>query len=1275
MKMKTTKFLAVLAVLAMAFAVIAFLPAQGQDAATGDSSSPLADGSTAYTDAAVTLGSLTFTPYVQPSATATYSDSTLTVGGYLMAESLTPRTDAWKNAGFTEDSWDNAALLSYAISFDSSKADEYHYYVYQKNNVIGGYKVTEITATAAAVDKATGANPSFEFALMNDSTSTGITVKIIKSATAKTFEKTDDEFNGYVASDNVAVFNIVVDGTVNLTSTNSTAITGETTADAISTIYSYVRSDATITRGTASTAQSADVRGLNFNNSSAKLLIFPGKTLTINMYGTMADTMEATAILTSDNLSIIGLSSTSKIVINDHIQEVDNWKNESGTKYNGSSLAIGTMTKGALKDITISKVNLTVKGEESDRGFGIAGNAVTINDGAKVTITDSNRALQNKTSFTVSGSSTVVFNGGEAGIKGSGTITVGSSDAKDKSSFTAALFNPAGFNGGKDDRWGIRAESTTKIYAGSTITADGFFSKAADVTVNGTLNINASDLAGYYKYDTDGKTVLGTYVPSGLVVAGTVGSSGDTDGKITTLTGNAVIINAGGVVNIAKGAYILGTIQDMKTPAEDSTSTLSSAVFGTVDASDATTPYYAHAILAKSNTTLSHGSVYINGEIATPDASGKIVVTGNAEVSGVLDAGVTIELSTAATVLTVPSGQTLTVNGTINATADNATVNVVGTANGTGKIGSTGNTIKVIAVSESAVSGLKGDKAEYKEPTSEEYNPSGKTIEAVQEYLNTHLYVKFTGDLTIKASETLIMPASLRLDLGGKDIKIKDKGELDVNGAIIVDSVGGGYIEVGGIMVIDAADVCVDVKLDAEYKGYISVKNPKIMSVSGSLTSDVSVGYGNTMTLTDVTVPAGKNVFAYGKVVFEGTTIVKANANVYIYNYGSAEVNGSLYIEGSASSTSSSFTVNGLLEISNDNGAATMTAKAIYNMGTISIVKPRSSTAVNSNALTATTVYNYSTMRVTGEFAGKIYDFGELTFNGTNTSADTKIVLADGVTFTLTSVTGQPLTVMDEGSYTTMPDAFLEYSTTPKAYVAVSAGNAVVLKDVKNVTFTESVSVKIVEGKYAGETANIRCFTANLTVAGSIVATDDTTDDYKTVGMTGMTTYIMDHTTGSNYKVSITKGLVIVDDMTIGKNVELTMNAGVKVTGTLTATAKTSRVVAADANNKVNVTGTIVIGDECGKTGAAQGLLENTNSAYYEVTDLDSKTYTYYTTIAAALDSAAYADDDSIGIFGSISISKADLVVPAGTTLRLAEGSKLTVSSTGTQDSGSTPRN
>jgi len=1262
MKMKTTKFLAVLAVLAMAFTVIAFLPAQGQDAATGDGSSPLADGSTAYTDAAVTLGSLTFTPYVQPSATATYSDSTLTVGGYLMAESLTPRTNAWANAGFTETSWDNAALLSYAISFDSSKADTYHYYVYQENSVISGLKVTEITATAAAVDKATGANPSFEFALMNDTTpTTGITVKIIKSATAKDFAKTADEFNGYVAGDDVAVFNIAVaSDKVNLTSTNSTEITGETTAD-ITTEYSYVRSDATITKGTASTEHSADVRGLNFNNASAKLLIFPGKTLTINMYGTMATGKEATAILTTNALSIVGLSSTSKIVINDNIQEASVWANASG-KYNGSSLAIGTMTKSALKDITISKVHLTVNGEESKRGFGIAGNAVTITNGAKVTITDSNRALQNKNSFTVSGSSTVVFNGGEAGIKGSGTITVGSSVAGDKSSFTATLFNPAGFNGGKDDRWGIRAEGATIIYAGSTITADGFFSKAADVTVNGTLKINASDLAGYYDIDATTKEVKGTFVPSGLVVAGAVGSSGYEDGKITTLAGKAVIITAGGVVNIAKGAYILGTIQDMAT----GNAALSSAVFGTVDASSATTAYYAHAILAKSNTTLNHGSVYINGELATPDESGKIAVTGNAEVSGVLDAGVTIELQTAETVLTVPSGQTLTVNGTINAAADNATVNVVGTANGTGKIGSTGSTIKVIAVSESAISGLEGDKATYTEPSNAELNPTGMTIDAIQEFLNNNLYVKIvTANISIAAGETLTLPSSLKLDLGGKAIVIADKGELDVNGAIIVDSVGGGYIEVGGIMVIDAADVCVDVKLDAGYKGYISVKNPKIMSVSGSLTSDVSVGYGNTMTLTDVTVPAGKNVFAYGKVVFEGTTIVKANANVYIYNYGSAEVNGSLYIEGSASSTSSSFTVNGLLEISNDNGAATMTAKAIYNMGTISIVKPRSSTAVNSNALTATTVYNYSTMRVTGEFAGKIYDFGDLTFNGTNTSADTKIVLADGVTFTLTSVTGQPLTVMDEGSYTTMPDAFLEYSTTPKAYVAVSAGNAVVLKDVKNVTFTESVSVKIVEGKYAGETANIRCFTANLTVAGSIVATDDSSDDYKTIGMTGMATYKMDHAIDSNYKVSITKGLVIVDDMTVGKNVELTMNAGVKVSGTLTATAKTSRVVAADADNKVDVTGTIVIGDECGKTGAAQGLLVNTNSAYYEVTDLDSKTYTYYTTLKTALDNASFADDDNIGLLGAVSIKKAELIVPAGITLRLAEGSKLTISSTG----------
>jgi len=1356
MNMKTTKFLAVLAILAFAFAAFAIaLPAEQDDA-----------GSTAVTSFDITVANNSITEYV--AGTTTIADGK----GYYVTENATITLPANGNThimlfidkgvtvtlkstsgtGYAFAGLVNVKSFtgSMTIAFDSFNYNAPGSGAIDWSKDASGNAVTTVSSSLEWGQKAVSWQNGDEFAVTAASSGSGFSIAggdvnydaygnadltgsfgtitfkanvtltmtnvtaTIKYAAANG-EFTVTKFTGVItASSSMAkiALSTWTSGDVKVSAGKTLTTSADMTTGGKLTVYGTLVTDANLTiagefdnkpaegafgvlsftGNTKTLTIKNDITyygKVNLSNATAPTIsVDSGKTFkVVNEQAKSTNTVAYGIVAPSKALAISGAGKVDVKVTNTTTGTISNHINAYGIHV-GKDGSL-TITSGLAVSVTgtseyTGETNLAC-------GIGLSGGSITIGPAAKptslatVSVTGNDRAvdLTNASNDLKIQYVKGTFTGGEYGLRTVGTLTIngGEINAEIGTPKSNALGDTFG-----DGFVGIKANEKITVDKGASLNSESIIAKVGmdikgESTVTVKYDAGAAVSNGVAYTGGSGSTFTNAAPIKGMsgLVSGAYASVSKT-GTLTPVTYEDFITEAvvkvekGSTLAVAPGCGIIAKIQNSNSATDE-------AIFNQAKATSGSTTGTAYSVVAvpmtvsgTSNLVFGTGSVVMDGIVILGDASdytvdtttGTITVTGNVEISGVVAENVHIDLSTNA-VLTVPSGKTFTLNGTINASTTSTKVNVVGTVNGSGKIGTAGNDIDVYAVSESAISGLEGEKAKYKEPASRNFDPTGKSIEEIQEFMNNNLYVKLEkADLSIGAKETLVLPASLKLDLGGQSILVAENGELDVNGAIVVNSGTTGKIEVTGIMVIDAADVCVDVTVDAAYKGYISVKNPKSMSVSGALTSDVSVGYGNTMTLTGVTVPAGKNVYAFGKVIFEGTNIVKTSANLYVYTYGSAVVNGNLLIEGSAISKSGSFTVNGVLEISNDNGAATMDAKTIYNNGTLSVVKPRASTAVNSNSLTAKTVYNYSTMKVTGEFGGKIYDFGELTFNGTNTDAASEIVLSDGVSFTLTSVTGQPITIKDEASYTTMPDAFLEYSTTPKAYFAVSAGNAVVLKDVKNVSFIETVTVKVVEGTYNSKTANITCYTADLTVSGSIVATDDTAEAYKTIGMTGKTDYIMDHDVKKDeYSVSITKGKVIVDDMAIGKNVELTMNAGVKVAGTLTATAKTSRVVAADADNKVDVAGTIVIGDECGKTGAVQGILTNTNSAYFTVTDLESKVLTYYTTLKDALEDIAYADDDTVVLLGSISIKKADLVVPAGATLLLSNEATLTVSSTG----------
>ncbi|MBR4203241.1 MAG: hypothetical protein IKQ93_06680, partial [Candidatus Methanomethylophilaceae archaeon] len=684
--------MAVLAVLAMAFAVLAIVtPAdQDSDAAAGDSSAPLGDGAVKYDDGAVSLGKVKFTPYVQESAGASFSNNKLTLTGFYVANHPTTEASGWKNIGFLEAGWADTPVISFALSETTYAGEEAYYYVFQQNSLLtGGYKVTTISVASGAFDKATGANPSFEFAL---DTNADVVVKIIKSATALTIAANETDFAKYTAGADVAVFTID-DNATTLKGSETTVITEASGKIIAAKKNLVIAKSVTVSVGTAGQTNTNDLIGIDMSENGQNIYIKSGATLTINLAGVMAKYTAAYGILhTNNNLLIQGEGLNSDLVINDTTIKASDWKaNEQQAKRNEtSSTAIGILegNTGTAKTLNINKVDVAIDGREADCSFGLGPKGlITIENGARVDIKCSNRAIQNDNGVTVKGSSTVTLAGGEAGIKGGskGTITIGTtSDATDKSTLTAGLFNPAGFNAGKNDRWGIRNGGNLTIYAGATVTADSLFSRQADVNVSGTLNITGSDLAGYYDIDSTTKEVKGTFVPSGLVVCGTYAND-----HITVLAGKAVIINDGGVVNVASGASVLGTIQDAISPT-------AKVVFGSVDTDttgERTPTYYASSILVSGNATFKHGSVVIDGDFTT-NADGSITInSGTAKISGELD--VALKFADANATLEIIGGKTLTIgeNGSITTKvgADNAkfivnaggTLAVAGTLSGT----------------------------------------------------------------------------------------------------------------------------------------------------------------------------------------------------------------------------------------------------------------------------------------------------------------------------------------------------------------------------------------------------------------------------------------------------------------------------------------------------------------------------------------------------------------------------------------------------------------
>jgi len=626
----------------------------------------------------------------------------------------------------------------------------------------------------------------------------------------------------------------------------------------------------------------ADAKGMYLPDGK-KLFVAPGVTLTINISGTVASNHNAYGIDAEKSADIIGLGDKSKIVINDTTTSASNWTAESSR---GSAVSYGIDSWAASSALVIKNIIIEINQKAaniaSKGSFGITGGAsgsIKITSSV-VTINSSNRAFQAEAALTIDGNSNVIANGGEKGIIVKGALTVGTdNDDTDKSKLSAGLFNPAGFNGGKNDRWGIRtAANAVTIYAGATIESEGLFLRGADATVSGTLSIKASEYAGYYDYEAGTTTIKGTFAPAGLV-SGVYDADKD---YLTGFTDVEVTVKSTGKVIVAEGAYILGNIKDDTGASE--------VLFGTLN----TTTHYATGILVSSEATITHGSVVIDGDF-TESTDGSITInSGEAKISGELNVPLVFKEGGGAK-LYVEGGKTLTIgeNGSINTTNGTFTVNQGGTLEVAGTMtGTVANNGEIDLLTGGDISAVTINNSE-----------TGKLVDETDDDDMKELIIggDSEGKDTVYSAKQKVIVSS---ELGywnlnkGSDITIKGvlvipEGtvmNVQADAKLIIDNEAKVYVY--GTLVIDAKDVSntnagiLDLKTGfVSVEGSVTLNGTLAMSKSESKFTEIDVEDGGVFIIGEngvVTDVAGSEFY----VAEGGDLTVYGTMGSIIYNSG-----------------------------------------------------------------------------------------------------------------------------------------------------------------------------------------------------------------------------------------------------------------------------------------------------------------------------------------------------------------------------------------------------
>ena len=519
----------------------------------------------------------------------------------------------------------------------------------------------------------------------------------------------------------------------------------------------------------------------------------------------------------------------------------------------------------------------------------------------------------------------------------------------------------------------------------------------------------------------------------------------------------------------------------------------------------------------KGNLLLGAGSVKINGVVET----GTIVITGNATITAdsILEAGSKIILNEGA-VLTIDDGFKLTVEA--GATID-----------GYGKL-VVGNTGAAYLIIEDGANVL----CDVEYHTAAVAIGGALTATVVNAAIQQSNVIYLSANATIANGVTIVIPEGVIFYLNGHNLTVNAGAELDItratvymgtdaSNAAMVDAKGDdGRIVMNGNLYLVSASVYAPV-IVSPTTGYTSIIGATEMEVLRG-TENVQVAYGNTIILNNITMDINKTIDVFGTLKLTGTNTISNGGALNIYGNAVASVEGvaSQRIHQGTATVYGTFSNEGTVTVTNDNGGAVFKVAGGYvtTSGTFNVIKARSPDAVKTNDLFVQngTFTNMGALTITGTQKGVVGNNGTMVFNGTSGSSlatAASIMLYDGKSVQVTSVTGQDLTIYDHRNicysdlYTNNGDA--------KENVAYSFGNEIVLNNVKGVLVSETVkvSVKKITNNAGTDSKNIKFFVGNMTVAQTgtaVSAINDAVGGSLTVNANAVN-YIPNETTRDAY--------------------------------------------------------------------------------------------------------------------------------------------------------------
>ena len=819
--------------------------------------------------------------------------------------------------------------------------------------------------------------------------------------------------------------------------------------------------------------------------------------------------------------------------------------------------------------------------------------------------------------------------------------------------------------------YGVGATLSEQTLDGSITVKDGSVSIKAEY---GTNPVNTTKIAFSGVKSTDGVKVesVSGDMPKigGVYTEGTVSMAQGTATINSDLTFTGAVLNAVSCGIIGNGTMIGGSLESILSTKYDKTTGLMKAD--------------VHVYGSYSGDMMIETAKIILGEYSTIDGKISVQETGTGDTPqirtfGVIDGSIsaqekTIQITGGSYPGLVFGSEPVLVDTTVYGTVNiegNYTLTAAQSVefSGDGKIVSTGKvTVLGIISGTTGTDKIHGDTGVSTTADQAAYvgqYATDVTVEGVKDLTDSSNIVKDFIDAVqdgykhIKIDEgmTLVGDEELStLDIVGVTIEIVNNDTSD-----IIIPVGGTtgeeftlnldevtirqtvaqkkaqiVVEAGSSMDIVNSNLFIEVIV--EDGATVDASNNK--AESNNITGDVKVGYGTELTLSGK-VTQGLNVYVWGTLIIaEGKTLdIDAGAKVVTYSGSEIIVLGTLNDAGEITiAKEAALDIDGTLAIGAPYGNAKLVNSGEVTVdGTLTVASSNNGMPVNILSMGTDFTVN-GTLMMNGKMDGTMKDKGTVVINGT--SGTTKVLLYDGVTLAVTSITGT-LYVSDKGIM--MDDYADPTGEAYKADVKVSEGNLVTITDLKGVSITEKVSSKVVDG-----VRNIWC---DMYVAGNAALVSET-------NVTGTEeSLVLGKETGdgvlSKYEKRVGK-IIIDEQLVLGKYVGIKVENNVVLNGTITATLDKAGIdIGTDAT--LDVKGTVTATEKSGTIDTV-GM----SAAYYKVTDTSDGTWTMtYTNLDAALAAVADADLKTIDTVGSVS-AKADATIASGSTVRV--GGTLSVS-------------